>query len=85
MNQCRHLHRFADGELTAEELPRFQRHLGTCPACQRELRDLMMLDALATSFAGPPARASTLSRSEWSWWTALFAATGLAALAIAHR
>jgi tetratricopeptide (TPR) repeat protein len=43
---CEKLHAFADGELPAAEVPAFKEHLGACPACQSELRDVMALEAL---------------------------------------
>lgn len=51
MNACDLLHPFADGELVAAERPAFHRHLGGCLACQDELQGVMMLDALAATFA----------------------------------
>jgi anti-sigma factor RsiW len=48
---CRLLHLFADGEMPFADRPAFHRHLATCASCQDELELVMMLDALATSFA----------------------------------
>src|SRR5690348_10366096 len=43
---CEQLHAFADGELADAEVPAFQEHLADCRACQSELRDVMLLEAL---------------------------------------
>jgi cellulose synthase operon protein C len=43
---CHELHAFADGELPPSERPRFHHHLGDCDACQTELGELLLLDAL---------------------------------------
>jgi hypothetical protein len=45
---CEKLHLFADGELPAEEIPAFERHLIGCSSCQSELRDVMLLEALGS-------------------------------------
>jgi cellulose synthase operon protein C len=44
---CDDIGAFADGELPPGEAEAFREHLGTCAACQAELRDLMMLAAIA--------------------------------------
>lgn len=53
---CDKLHSFADGELPIDEVPAFERHLVECPACQEELKSVMMLEALGygLSAASPP-------------------------------
>jgi anti-sigma factor RsiW len=58
---CRDLQRFADGEMPPADRPAFHRHLGRCRACQDELELVVMLDALASSFApAQPRRARGL-------------------------
>jgi hypothetical protein len=57
---CEKLHAFADGELRADEVPPFEKHLARCTDCQSELRDVMLLEALCAAAA--PAR-SSLPRS----------------------
>lgn len=56
---CDKLHAFADGELPIDEVPAFERHLVECPACQEELKSVMMLEALGygLSAAAPPSEA----------------------------
>ena len=51
---CERLDAFVDGELAPEEREAFAAHLATCAECQREMHDLMMLQALAETHA--PAR-----------------------------
>jgi hypothetical protein len=46
---CEKLHAFFDGELPADEVPLFQHHLVGCAACQDELREVMVLEALCAS------------------------------------
>jgi hypothetical protein len=43
---CQSLNAFADGELAAADHPRFLDHLGQCTACQTELVELLLLEAL---------------------------------------
>jgi cellulose synthase operon protein C len=56
---CEKLQEFADGELPAAEVPRFQEHLARCSACQGELHDVMRLEALG------PARSP--SGTHWAY------------------
>src|ERR1700754_2989210 len=44
---CEQVHAFADGELPTDEAERFREHLCDCGRCQRELRDIARLGALA--------------------------------------
>jgi len=53
MIACEKLQVFADGELPAEEIPEFQRHVAGCPACQEELEEVMALEGLAQSLRRP--------------------------------
>jgi hypothetical protein len=54
---CQKLHAFADGELPAAEVPRFQQHLARCRWCQGELHDVILLEALGPALA--PSRVGT--------------------------
>jgi tetratricopeptide repeat protein/putative zinc finger protein len=50
---CEKLHAFADGELPSAEVPEFQQHLVRCSSCRSELRDVMIIEALALGLAPP--------------------------------
>src|SRR4051812_22932835 len=43
---CENLHAFADGELAPAEADAFREHLAGCETCQRELLDVLQLQAL---------------------------------------
>jgi anti-sigma factor RsiW len=53
MAVCEKLQVFADGELPMDEVPAFERHFAECLACQDELQDLLLLDALAQNLQTP--------------------------------
>jgi hypothetical protein len=94
VSACEKLHLFADGELPDEEVPVFQRHLAECASCQTELRDVMVLDALASELRPPrtqelpaqthPARAAArlARRRVWAWPAGLAAAAAIAVFAV---
>jgi hypothetical protein len=48
---CYNLHAFADGELPVAEVPRFQRHIARCRACQGELHEIVLLEALGSALS----------------------------------
>lgn len=52
---CDKLHPFADGELPIEEVPAFEQHLVACAACQEELKNVMLLEALGYGLTAEPA------------------------------
>ena len=58
---CEKLHAFADGEMPDAEVPSFHRHLACCSTCQGELRDVLLLEALAVGLT--PASASRWSHA----------------------
>jgi anti-sigma factor RsiW len=50
---CEKLQVFADGELSLEEVPAFERHFAECTDCQAELQDLLLLESLAQGLQTP--------------------------------
>jgi hypothetical protein len=54
VSPCQRLHAFADGEVPPEARPAFLLHLGGCLVCQDRLANIMILDALAATFAHGP-------------------------------
>lgn len=81
------LHAFADGELSEPEAERFRDHLATCAKCQRELHDVLQLDAIAQAspvLQRPTAPVERPGVRAW-WPLALAAAAAAVALVVTRR
>jgi len=83
---CDLVHAFADGELSAARAEAFRAHLATCDACTAELRELMLLEAVAEVHAPTLARVRSMrtitearARRASPWWLAAFVPAAAAA------